>query len=162
MAREKGKVAEREVAALLAEWWAPLEPGCSFLRTPMSGGWQAPAVRAEFRACGDIMTTAKRFPWCVEVKRREGWAWGPLLAGRPSPVLKWWAQASRDATAAGLGTMLWFRHNNESWWVMLRAEELLVSLIPQRYVIFLGAGEVLVHSVALLAVQPERLLSSGP
>lgn len=162
MARTKGKVAEREVAALLAKWWAPLEPGCAFVRTPASGGWQAPAVRAEFRACGDIMTTASRFPWCVEVKRREGWAWGPLLAGKPSPVLKWWSQASRDAQAAELSPMLWFRHNNESWWVMLRSYERAASVVPQRYLVRLGAGEVLVHSVSLLSLDPATLVRSAP
>ena len=158
--RSKGKVAERDVAALLADWWGSLEPGCSFIRTPLSGGWQsqAPTVRAEFRACGDIMTTARRFPWCIEVKRREGWAWHPLLAGKASPVLGWWVQAMRDASLAQLAPMLWFRRNREPWYVMLDA---VPQGVARRHLKRLPSDTVLLPAVALLAVQPEVLLSKS-
>ena len=74
MGSSKGKVAEREVARLLSEWWGQLEPGAQFVRTPCSGGWSSREVRTGFRASGDIMTTAVRFSFTVESKRREGWS----------------------------------------------------------------------------------------
>lgn len=122
MGSEKGKVAEREVAAMLEAWWSPLEPGCRFIRTPQSGGWHSADVRAEFRACADIMTTAHRFPFAVESKRREGWAEKNLLAGRRSPVWGWWRQTLREAAEAGLEPLLLFRKNRRPWWAMVRHE----------------------------------------
>jgi len=159
MSRDKGNIAEREVAALLTTWWGAHEPDVKFVRTPGSGGWQVAQVRAEFRACGDIMTTSATFPWCVEVKRREAWSWDTLLAGRKSPVWKWWEQAQRDATSAGLKPMMWFRHSREAWAIMLHAEPVGVH---GRFVTELReapARAVLVHpAAALLAVEPKYLL----
>src|SRR4051812_33410532 len=91
--RAKGNVAEREVAGLLKVWWLPVEPDAEFIRTPLSGGWGGPKLRGEFRASGDLMTTAKRFPFVVEVKRREAWVMKNVLKGQPSPVWGWWRQA---------------------------------------------------------------------
>lgn len=119
--RLKGKVAEREVAHLHEAWWGSLEPGCRFVSTPQSGGWSAPTVRAEFRASGDLMTTATRFPFCVEVKRREKWSLEWLQAGKASPVWGWWRQAQRAAVEAELEPVLWFRRSREPWWVLVRA-----------------------------------------
>lgn len=65
------------------------------------------------------MTTARRFPFAVEVKRREGWSWRELLAGRRSPVWGWWDQACKQADEAHADPMLWFRHNREEWTVMM-------------------------------------------
>ena len=155
MAREKGKIAEREVAALLERWWRLLEPDCRFVRTPQSGGWHGADVRAEFRAAGDIMTTAARFPWCIEVKRREGWAWTPLLAGKASPIWKWWEQTCRDATVVSLLPMLWFRHNREPWTILLVRPP---PIVHSRFVTRLRGDLVLVRADALLAVQPALLL----
>lgn len=119
--RAKGSVAEREVAALCQAWWEKHEPGCRFVRTPLSGGWGGPDVRAGFRASGDLMTTAKQFPFAVEVKRREGWGWKALLAGKLSPVWDWWRQAIRQADEMNAEPMLWLKHNREPWSLMLRA-----------------------------------------
>lgn len=120
--RPKGVKAEREVAALLQEWWRQLEPECLFVRTPASGGWSQPKVRAEFRTSGDVMTTAKCFPFSVEVKRREGWRWSTLRAGKPSPVWAWWRQAQAQAREMGSEPMLWLRHSREPWMVMIPRE----------------------------------------
>lgn len=165
MSRDKGNIAEREVAALLQAWWSQHEPDCRFVRTPGSGGWQAPQVRSEFRACGDIMTTAKTFPWCVEVKRREAWSWDTLLACRPSPVLRWWEQAKRDAATAGLRPMMWFRHSREPWAILLSA---VPPGVPGRFVTdlttdpFGGSTVTLVTpGQALLVVAPKYLLRFG-
>ena len=49
--RQKGCVAEREVAALLERWWSQLEPGCRFVRTPSSGNPSVPDRRPR-GSCG--------------------------------------------------------------------------------------------------------------
>lgn len=122
MSRGKGNAAEREVAALLAKWWAPVEPEAKWCRTPLSGGWGGPQIRSGFFASGDLMTTAKRWPFVVEVKRREGWAWSTLLNGRPCPVWGWWRQSLKAAAEMNGIAILFFRRNREPWHVMLPKE----------------------------------------
>lgn len=117
--RNKGSRAEREVAALLAEWWRPHEPGVEFIKTPLSGGWSTPKLRGSFRASGDIMTTSQTFPFSVEVKRRENFSWDTLLAGKRSPVWEWWEQTTRAANEQMAVPMLWLRHSREPWRVVL-------------------------------------------
>lgn len=122
MSRQKGNVAEREVAALLRQWWSDVEPEAEWARTPLSGGWGGASARAGFRASGDLMTTAVRFPFTVEVKRREGWAWSTLIAGKRSPVWGWWKQAQTQAAEMKVEPMLWFRRNRQPWRVLIREE----------------------------------------
>ena len=132
MGSQKGKVAEREVAKLFCAWWQRVEPGCSFVRTPLSGGWSSPQVRVEYRACADLMTTATRFPFGVEVKRREGISLDWLREGKPSPAWDWWRQAQRQASEAKLAPMLVFRRSREPWLAMLpieRTSEWLTKLL---------------------------------
>lgn len=119
--RPKGVRAEREVAALLAEWWSAVEPEVQFVRTPLSGGWSNPTVRGGFRASGDIMTTSQTFPFVVEVKRREGFTWDTFLKGRASPVWGWWEQTVRAAGEQDGVPMLWLRHNGEPWRIAMPA-----------------------------------------
>ena len=107
----KGNGGEREVARKLEPWWCKVEPGATFIRTPQSGGWSTPQVRQEFRASGDIMTTAVRFPFAVEVKRREGWSPANLVAGKRSPVWGWWRETIVEARELGAEPMLWVRKN---------------------------------------------------
>ncbi len=122
MSREKGSVAERQVAAILERWWRQLEPDARFVRTPLSGGWHGPDVRTEFRASGDLMTTAQRFPFAVEVKRREAWSFEEMVAGRASPVWAWWRQAQGQAREMRCEPLLVFRRNREGWHAMLRED----------------------------------------
>lgn len=118
---DKGSKAEREVATILQEWWRQLEPGATFVRTPRSGGWLA--GRDLFDARGDLMVKlAPRFPWCVEVKRRERWDLQNFEEGRPTAIWAWWAQACRDAEKAGRRPMLWARQNLRDWIVIVPAE----------------------------------------
>ncbi len=108
---------------MIETWWAQVEPGAQFVRTPLSGGWGNPQLRGEFKASGDLMTKANRWPFCVEVKRREAWTWERLRAGKRSPVLKWWRQAVKQAEEMGAIPMLWFRRNREPWYVMIPVED---------------------------------------
>lgn len=156
MAGWKGKAAERDVAAMLQAWWSHVEPAVRFVRTPQSGGWHEPSVRAEFRACGDVMTTAESFPWAVEVKRRERWSLAWLLGGRPSPVWAWWRQTVTDAETAGLHPMLWLRRSREPWRVMLGEADPAVAHIPRRYRRPI-LDTALVEASALLALDPAIL-----
>jgi hypothetical protein len=123
--RQKGAVAEREVAALVQAWWRQLEPECLFVRTPSSGGWSGPQVREAFEASGDLMTTAKHFPFAVEVKRRENWCLDRVLAAMPSPVWGWWRQAVRAAREVHRHPLLVFRKSREPWCVLLPTEMLV-------------------------------------
>lgn len=120
--RQKGSVGEREVAKLLGAWWSAVEPDTKFVKTPLSGGWGGPELRAGFRASGDLMTTAKRFPFAVEVKRREkGWTYEHFSRGEPCAVWKWWWQAQEQADEMGCEPMLWLRQNRRPWLIAVRA-----------------------------------------
>ena len=168
--RVKGSVAEREVAGMLAAWWRTIEPAAEFVRTPLSGGWSTPTVRSGFRASGDIMTTSPTFPFAVEVKRREGFAWSTLLAGRASPVWGWWGQATKAAREQGGTPMLWLKHNGEPWRVIVPVGFLegLGPLFPRRFAYakrlsFPEGGEVsIVAARALLAVPAARVADLLP
>lgn len=119
MSREKGSCGEREVAKLLEPWWRKVEPECVFVRTPLSGGWGGKDLRAGFKASGDLMTTAEKFPFTVEVKRREAWKLDRLLEGKASPVWGWWRQAIVQGEEMQVTPMLWLRQNRKPWLVML-------------------------------------------
>jgi hypothetical protein len=142
VSRQKGSVAEREVAAIIEPWWNVVEPG-KFVRTPLSGGWGTADTRAGFRASGDLMTTAPRFPFTVEVKRRESWTLERLLLGRPSPVWEWWRQAQKQGEESNLVPLLWFRKSRQPWRVMLPYEYAL-ERFPRgmRYTTWLEVEEV--------------------
>lgn len=120
-ARRKGATAEREVAALLAAWWtSDNDPKVKFKRTPLSGGWGG----AEgFDVAGDVITNSRTFPFCVEVKFREGFELDNVLKGRRSPVWKWWAQACADAKKTKRQPLLFFRKSpapfeKTEWYVL--------------------------------------------
>jgi hypothetical protein len=118
--RAKGANGELEVAKLLEPWWRQCEDGCHFRRTPGSGGWgRSSEVRAGFNASGDLSTDADLWPFCIEIKRREGWAWENVWLGKRSPVWGWWRQCQDAAKECGKLPMMFFRHNHEAWSVML-------------------------------------------
>lgn len=116
--RPKGNRAEIEIAKRLKTWWSTFEVA-EFVRTPLSGGWGGKDLRAGFRASGDVMTTSVRFPFTIEIKRREGWAWKTLREGRKSPVWGYWRQAVGQAKEMGGTPLLIFRRNREPWFVLL-------------------------------------------
>lgn len=111
--RAKGSRGELEVAHIIMTWWAKLEPAARFIRTPLSGGWQHDSQAAShYNACGDIMTTAAFFPFCVEVKWREAWSVDRFLDGRQCPPWGWWRQTVQAAAKQTRGVpMMWMRRN---------------------------------------------------
>jgi hypothetical protein len=119
--RRKGAKGELQVAALLQDWWRQLEPDAIFRRTPSSGGWaRGDVAKLAFETAGDLTTTAVRFPFCVEVKRREAFDTDNFLKGRASPVWNWWLQAQTQGAEQDGEPMLWLRRNHEPWMVLLR------------------------------------------
>lgn len=129
--RQKGNKAEREVAGKIEKWWRRVEPEARFVRTPLSGGWGGPDLRAGFNASGDLMTTAKHFPFAVEVKRREGWSLENFKAGRACPAWQWWWQTQEAAAEMRKVPMLWLRHNREDWHVVVPFDYVLDSYMPE-------------------------------
>lgn len=122
--RRKGNAAELEVAKLIEAWWRALEPDCKFQRTPGSGGWlgaKGRDVRDAFGVGGDLCTTARLFPFQLEVKRREAWSVDNFLAGRRGPPWAWWEQCTTAATSAQRVPMLWLRRSRDPWLVVLPA-----------------------------------------
>lgn len=169
--RSKGKRAELEVAKLCEAWWRALEPECRFVRTPASGGWHGPDVRAEFKTSGDLMSTAKLWPFSVEVKKREGWSLEWLSFGRPSPVWAWWEQCRKAAREDGREPLLLFTRNRAPWLAMARRrfhEELRPYApptpwsIPRRGMIAMGIEPVDVFGLdALLAISPTLIIGAA-
>jgi len=131
--KHKGARGEIQVAKDLATWWAQVEQGCKFKRTPLSGGWGDADTRGGFKVAGDICTTAERWPFTVEVKRREGWSFGTFARGRLSPVWGWWRQCIEQAAEEDRIPMLWFRKNRQPWLVLL-PERLLVPILVRHQV----------------------------
>lgn len=109
---KKGRNAEREVAKMCHEWWSKVDRKCEFKRTPLSGGWSTETVREHFKAAGDIMTTSDKWPFTIEVKRREGWSLDNLFNGKKTPVWKWWLQSCKQADVEKGVPMLWLKKNS--------------------------------------------------
>lgn len=153
--RDKGKRGERAVAALLQSWWQAVEPECQFVSTPQSGGWSTPEVRAASRTAGDLTTTAKRFPFCVEVKWRERWSVDRLMREQSSPVWGWWRQCLRDAAVVSLIPMLWFRKSRHPWYVMVPE----MYFIDRRITFFAAGAKAcnVLFANDVLGVDPHQL-----
>jgi hypothetical protein len=120
--RGKGATAERKIAEHCTSWWWPLENGVIFVRTPLSGGWGKPQHREGFQSGGDLMSTSKTFPFAIEVKRRENWAWRSLELGGRSPAWSWWRQSIKAAKEMKKVPLMLFRQNRRPWIVMLPHE----------------------------------------
>lgn len=164
--RRKGNRGELEVAKLLQAWWCQHEPDAEFVRVPLSGGWATSKVRGEFRASGDLMTTASTFPFTIEAKRREAFTWKNVLAGRRSPLWKWWEQAIEQGVEAKLEPLLWARKKGEPWRVVanLRVGHLLQELgAPARHFAYVSTGtrHVVVFPAACLFMLPPGKVASA-
>lgn len=156
--RRKGNVGELQVRDVVRPWWRLHEPEVDFARTPGSGGFGTPVIRSGFRISGDLMTTSRIFPWCIEVKRRERFVWKNVLSGAKSPVWGWWGQTVRSAEEMGVRPMMWFRHVREPWMVMVGMEEPFVVAKLGR---FISRGVFLMPAKKLLAMHPNEILGCG-
>ena len=110
----KGGSAEREVGSIIQLWWQRFESTAEFCRTPLSGGWgksRGTKVAEHFNACGDLMTTGARFPFCVEAKWRESWSYDNLVQGKPTAPWGWWRQCLKAANTQHNVPMMWMRKN---------------------------------------------------
>lgn len=149
-----------------------LEPRCRFERTPLSGGWgKSSGARKDFRTAGDLVTSAKHWPFCVEVKWRERWVLSRLLKGVDSPVWQWWSEANDHAIEQGDQPMLWFKKNREPWRVLVRFDFAAHRRFPppdrvwsSRELFDVGVGirfpmPVMYEATVLLDVEPNRLIT---
>lgn len=105
--------AEAEVAKQLQTWWREREPDCVFAKA-------SETLRPGFRPKGNVVTTARRFPFAVVVRNQPGWTVERLSSGEPCTVWEWWAQALDEALELGIEPMLWFTMNGEPWRVLVR------------------------------------------
>ena len=129
--KAKGSRGEREVVALLREWWGD----DSFVRAPESGalstameGTKAPKDVVG-RLAGDILAPAD-FPFCVEVKfYKEIDLWQTFKGSTKSQLSKWWKQVTHDAERSERWPMLLFKANHKPWMVAVR--DWVLSLGPE-------------------------------
>jgi len=169
---DKGPRGEREAVVMLEKWWRRLEPEVEMVRTPKSGGW---AHAAKFKARGDVMVDpgTERFPFSVEVKRREAWSPDHLLDGRPSPVWKWWLQCQAAARDEELEPLLLFRKNRRPWLAVLRLAFARVKRMPEPDVVWardfelargfeVGERPCLYLAERLVAVDPALVALNPP
>lgn len=105
--RNKGSKNERALAKILSEW-----TGMEFAKVPASGGlhWHNPMM-----VTGDVIPTSPQdivdFPFSVETKFYYEVSFQDLILPNNSDILKWWAQALRDAKASKKAAILFFRYN---------------------------------------------------
>lgn len=87
--KTKGNSNERKIALQFKEYWQHGE----WARTPASGGWATAAHREAFRTCGDVITTATDFPFCLELKKQEAWRLEQILStDSKCKIFEWWDQ----------------------------------------------------------------------
>ncbi len=109
-AKRKGNANENKLAKQFQAWWGHGE----WARTPSSGGWATKSVREDFRTCGDIITTAEDFPFCVEAKnqgKKEDWCLDQLILNDKPIVMEWWKQTVEE-TPDGLFPLLVFKRSH--------------------------------------------------
>lgn len=179
--RDKGRRGELEIAHTLQLWWRKVEPAALFIRTPLSGGWSHNTkAAAHFKASGDVMTTAAQFPFCVEVKWREGWDPDRLLDCKPTACWAWWIQCQVAATKQGEVPCMFMRRNRVKrsgkpfpWLVWLPASYVENRRLsnpdvrwPERTLDLNGIdyGEILPVAYVLdrfLEMAPERMRADG-
>ena len=102
--RAKGQRFERDICKALGDWW-----GCSFKRTPLSGGW------AKEKLVGDITpVTEGAFPWLfsVECKDQQGWGIDEFFRNEKSKLHSFLDQCISDADKKKLVPLLIAKSKN--------------------------------------------------
>lgn len=103
--KNKGSKAERELAKVWEKW-----TGYKFSRTPMSGGWAKSIESFGDLTCTDPKHSSK-FPFSVECKSYKGITFNDILKGTKSEIIKFWKQATYDATRCRKQPLLFMREN---------------------------------------------------
>lgn len=111
--KRKGSNNERTVTKLLETWWGSGQ----WSRSPQSGAFGTRAG-AEFKANGDIITTAKDWLFCVECKQAENWSLDQLLTAPKSAIYQFWQQTVEE-TPKNLVPMLIIGKNHVDRLVIL-------------------------------------------
>lgn len=127
MSKRKGNSNENALAKLFRDWWGHGE----WARTPSSGGWATVQHREAFKTCGDILTTAADFIFCIEAKKQEGWVLDHLLYNPGNVLMKWWRQAEGE-TPRGLVTLLVATRNRTPALVIFDAYHMKITF-PDAY-----------------------------
>ena len=118
--KEKGRVAEVEVAKMISLWWTNGKDKDAFWRNVSSGG-RVHKVASPYS--GDICPvkeTIKGFRLHVEVKKQEGWSFeGVIKQNKSEPLLEFIAQTVYDTSLSDRVGILLFTRNRDSWYVFL-------------------------------------------
>lgn len=110
-ARRKGASFENKLAKKFAKWWPG---GHEFKRTPMSGG---SALKEGWDLAGDITTTAKDFPWHLELKNAPGSFQGlhQFYTAPKGQLWKWLNQAQDDAPNGKIPLLIFNRFDQPTY-----------------------------------------------
>ena len=121
--KEKGNRAERELTKKFAKWW-----DSKFYRTPGSGSFatRGYSLPEGVDLSGDVVTTDKDFPFCVESKNFEGWNLEQLLTSPKCELKSHWQQTVRESPDNKL-PLLVFTRNYQPHFIMLREEDDLIN-----------------------------------
>lgn len=156
--RQKGSNFEREVAKIFAKWC-----GYKVSRTPLSGGWGG---KAEHGTCGDLVVERryyKKFPFCVECKKQEGWCLDDLLHNDKTKVKAWWQQCRADAKHVDKVPLLVMARNFVPPIVMMRQRDYspdnLWTPLSDSFTIHLQVGK---KNEEMLIMRLDDLLTSWP
>ncbi len=125
--KRKGSSQELKLAKLFEKWWQEGQ----FTRSPGSGGWGRPQNREGFNAAGDIITTSRTFPWCIEAKHVEGWNLDQFLLNEGCILHSWWQQAVEE-TPKALRTILVFKKNRQKEMAITLSSDPVVPLVTCR------------------------------
>ena len=123
----------------------------------MSGGWpRAAPCASNFKAGGSHDVAIKRWPFSVEIKRREAWSLERVLAFKASPAWGWWAQCCRASREDKRAPMMWMRQSRGPWYVVLPGqwERSLARVLARSDVLGFAHDVVVAHAADLLALDP--------
>lgn len=122
--RKKGAGQELKVAKLFTEWF-----GAETYRTPGSGGWATRKTNKNLNASGDLVCEDPTFPFCVEVKKVEGWDLTSLFDPKQKALFfKWWKQCV-DETPEDKIPLLVFNKNGTQELCAMRDKDIAGDVI---------------------------------
>lgn len=149
--RSKGRKFEQDVARFLRDWLGPTWTVARNQTDRQRG--QLADCAGEFtieRATPSRLGGFNRFPFAIECKAGEafdeGQLWREPVCG---PIVKWWAQAWRQASAVGRRPMLICKRNLGEVLCAVRPRDVNVPPGPSMSILVSGAG-VVVFPIASL------------